>query len=158
MPMPKKPTSLHVLNGNPSKIKDLGKNEPKPKPIAPKPPAWLSKQAKKVWECHALQMENLGLLTEVDGIAFANLCQEQADMERRQKILNKLGDTMEYTNTKGEVNMVPRPEALLVHKGRQIIKAYCAEFGLTASSRSRIQVPGADDPEDEMEQLLRKKR
>ena len=158
MPMPKKPTSLHVLHGNPSKIKDLGKGEPQPKPIAPKPPTWLNKAAKKVWKDYASQMERLGLLTEIDGMAFANLCQEQADMERRQKVLNELGDNMEYTNTKGETNIITRPEALLVHKGRQIIKAYCAEFGLTCSSRGRIQLPSAPDEESAMSRLLNKKR
>ena len=154
--MPKKPTAIHVLNGNPSKIKNLGENEPKPKPVAPEPPKWLDRKAKSIWKDYARQMELIGLLTEVDGMAFANLCQEQADMERRQALINKAGDTIEYTNVKGATNIVTRPEVLLVQKSRMIIKAYCAEFGLTPSARGRIEVPGADDSEDEMERILKK--
>ena len=152
-----KPTALKLIEGNPGQ-RPLNQNEPKPKPVAPKPPTWMSKGAKKIWKEYAPKLERLNLLTEVDGMAFANLCQEQDDTIRRQKVLNEHGDTMEYTNTKGETNTITRPEALLVHKGRQIIKAYCAEFGLTVSARGRIQLPGQTDQGDEMEQLLRKKR
>ena len=38
---PPKPTYLKVLEGNPGK-RPLNENEPKPKPSAPKCPAWLS--------------------------------------------------------------------------------------------------------------------
>ena len=157
MPMPKKPTSLHLLHGNPSKIKDLGKNEPKPKPVAPKPPTWLDKEAKKEWKKIAPEMERLGLLTEIDQIAFANLCQEYSNLIKWQKVVSEHGATYEHTNVKGEKNIMTRPEAILLHKSKQLLKAYCAEFGMTASSRGRIQVPGQKDEEDEMETLLNKK-
>lgn len=155
--MPKKPTSLHVLEGNPSKIKDLGKNEPKPKPVAPKPPTWLDKEAKKEWKRLAPMIERLGLLTEADQIAFANLCQEYSNSIKWQNVIKEQGATYEHTNVKGEKNITTRPEAILLHKSRQLIKAYCAEFGLTPSSRGKIQVLGQKDEADEMESLLNKK-
>ena len=41
-----KPTHLKVLAGNPGK-RPLPKNEPKPKPIAPRCPQWLDPIARK---------------------------------------------------------------------------------------------------------------
>lgn len=146
------PTTLKVLNGNPGQ-RPINQNEPKPTPIAPDAPSWLSGRAKEIWQDHVPKMERIGLIAETDSIVMANLCQEQADMERRQAVINEKGDTIMHENTKGAANEVSRPEAIMIHKGRQLIKSYCAELGLTVSSRSRIQVPGHEE-EDEMEQLL----
>lgn len=90
MPTPKKPSALHVLNGNPSKIKDLGKNEPKPIPLMPDCPDWLPDAAKEIWKEEAPRLERLGLLTEIDGEEFARYClltvrARQAEREVEEK-------------------------------------------------------------------------
>jgi len=171
MPMPKKPTALHILHGNPSKIKDLGKNEPKPAPIAPKCPPFLSKDAKKEWKRVAPQLEKLGLLTQIDMVALAGYCQSYARWKEAEEFLNDFGTT--YTlwernddgSIKTDVHGKPImryiqqfPQVSIANKAMQQIRAFCAEFGMTPSSRGRIQVPGMEDREDEMEQMLNKKR
>ncbi len=167
MPTPKKPTALHVLNGNPSKIKDLGKNEPKPAPIAPKCPTFLSKDAKKEWKRVAPQLERLGLLTQIDMVALAGYCESYAQWKEAVEFMHEFGTT--YTlwerNDDGSIkvdvhgNPVMRymqqfPQVSIANKALTQIKAFCTEFGLTPSSRSRIQVPGAQEGEDPMEALL----
>ncbi len=74
-----KPTALKLLEGNPGKQK-LNKNEPMPKvpDVIPKPPKRLLPEAKKEWKRLAPAMVALGLLTEVDTSAVAELCQNYA--------------------------------------------------------------------------------
>ena len=65
-----KPTAVKVLEGNPGK-RSLNTNEPKPVKKAPRCPGWLEDEAKKEWKRMAKQMEQLGILTEIDMAAFA---------------------------------------------------------------------------------------
>ena len=61
---------------------------------------------------------------------------------------------MEYTNKNGSTNITARPEVNIATKYAQIIKSFCAEFGLTPSSRCRLLLPKdkEDDPfEDDFE-------
>ena len=169
MPTPKKPTALHVLNGNPSRIKDLGKNEPKPTLIAPKCPAFLSKNAKKEWKRIEPQLEKLGLLTQMDMAALAGYCESWAQWKEAVEFMHEFGTT--YTlwerNDDGSIKIdvhgspVMRyvqqfPQVSIANKALTQIKAFCTEFGLTPSARGRMQVPGQADANDEMESLLNK--
>lgn len=153
---PRKPTQLHIINGNPSKIKDLEKRaEPKPKPIMPKPPHWMDYYAKKEWDRVAPELERLGLLTIVDGAALENHCQNYAGWVRCQLIIKENGMTYEYTNKHGDTNVIARPEVRMAQAYSKLIQAFCGEFGLTPSSRSRMTLPGKDE-EDEFDRLLGK--
>lgn len=154
MPNHKKPTAIHLLNGNPSNIKDLGKREAKPAPIQPKHPDWLDDVAVVEWNRLAPTLTRLGLLTEIDYITFATFMQEYSDSIYLRLYIREHGRTFEYTNTKGESNQTTRPEVYMLQKCITNIKAYAIEFGLTASSRGRIIIPGMDDNLDPMEALL----
>ncbi len=68
----RKPTALKLLQGNPGK-RPLLKNEPKPK-VGCQPPPWLNVEARVQWKRLAPRLIELGLLTEIDGDAFAALC------------------------------------------------------------------------------------
>ena len=146
------PNQLKVINGNPGK-RPINQNEPKPNPLAPEPPDWLDELALREWHRLAPKLERLGLLTETDYIAFGNLMQEYSDMIKLRLFIREQGNTYEYTNVKGMTNTTVRPEAMQLEKKIANIKTLCVEFGLTPSSRSRIQVPGQEDADD-MEQLL----
>jgi phage terminase small subunit len=65
-----KPTHLKVLSGNPGR-RPLPESEPKPQPVAPPCPDWLPEEARAKWDELAPELERLGLLTAVDGPAFA---------------------------------------------------------------------------------------
>jgi P27 family predicted phage terminase small subunit len=146
-----KPTSLHVLNGNPSK-KNLDKqikNEPNPPKIAPECPAWLKDYAKKIWNKFYPELERLGLLTIVDEIAFASLCQNYATYIELEKLLEKEGRTVRSRT--GVIKT--RPEVHIANNALNFIKAFAVEFGLTPSSRGRIQLP-PEDLDSEFEKFL----
>ena len=64
-----KPTAVKVLEGNPGK-RSLNTAEPKPEKKAPRCPSWLEDEAKKEWKRMSKQLEQLGILTEIDMAAF----------------------------------------------------------------------------------------
>lgn len=138
-----KPTNLKILEGNPGK-RALNKSEPKPKPIAPKCPTWLDKEAKKEWKRVAPELERLGLLTIVDGTALAAYCQAYSRWKQAEEILQAEG--LIFATESGY--LMPRPEVKIAEKSMQLIKSFCAEFGLTPSSRGRMSLPEVDDGDD----------
>ncbi len=151
----KKPTELHVLNGNPSKIKDLGQGEPKPKPITGtvEPPEFLNEYAVKMWQRLFPILKNINLITEADLESFTMLCQSYGIWVDCEIELNNIRIT-EYTNKGGNTNDVEHELSKIGRQAFMQYKSLCTEFGLTPASRSRIQIMGADDEIDPMEQLL----
>lgn len=157
---PPKPTHLKVLAGNPGK-RPLNKNEPKPKPIAPKCPSWLDKEAKREWKRVAPELERLGLLTVVDGATLAAYCQSWSMYVAAQQKINEYFKehgklTYSYINKAGAENEIPIPEIAIAEKALKQVKAFCTEFGLTPSSRGRMTLPERGE-EDEFEAFLRSK-
>lgn len=142
-PVPK-PTKLKLIEGNPGK-RPLNQNEPKPEPIAPDPPKWLTGEAKKEWLRVAPELEKLGLLTRVDMAALAGYCQAYATWVKAEKILKKEGLT--FTTPNGYIQQ--RPEVSIAQKSLQIVRGFCAEFGLTPSARSRMSLPDQAGDEDD---------
>ena len=68
---PPKPVAIRELEGNPGK-RPIPK-VPEPTGAAPERPDWLSADAARAWDENATELENLGLLTGLDGAAFAAL-------------------------------------------------------------------------------------
>lgn len=136
----RKPTALKVLEGNPGKQK-LNPAEPKPRPQAPACPSWLQAEAREQWAELAPEMERLGLLTVVDGPAFAALCQTYARWREAEQKLSGGED--------GDPTAQERFH-LTAEIGRYLaqIRAFCSEFGLTPASRGRIQLPSAAQDDD----------
>ena len=152
------PTNLKVLYGNPGK-RPLNQHEPKPVPVSPKPPTWLPSEAKTMWKHLAPQLETLGLLTKIDGYAFAAVCQSYATWAKCQRYLLKHGLTMEIMKEDKDGNpytsyIQQRPEVSIGNKALLSFKAFCSEFGLTPSSRAGISTKPAEDELDPMEALL----
>lgn len=144
------PTNLRVLNGNPSK-RPLPQNEPKPKPIAPKCPQWLDKDAKTEWKRVATELEKLGLLTQIDRTAMAAYCQSYSRWKEAETALSKHGTVFKTPN--GYIQQLP--QVAIANKYAKMMKEFSQEFGLTPASRTRIEVKPAGEKEDPMEKLLR---
>ena len=142
-----KPKRLQLLQGRPGKRPPA--NEPKPPPIAPECPDWLADEAKEEWRRVAPKLERLGLLTEIDRTALAAYCQEYARWVEAEAVLAEVGMVIE--TEKGY--LYQRPELGIARKALQLIKSWCAEFGLTPSSRARMNLPEQSE-EDGLEKLL----
>ncbi len=144
------PTAIKVLEGNPGK-RELNMNEPKPKTKAPRCPTWLEEEAKKEWKRLSKQMEQLGILTEIDMAAFSGYCQAYARWKEAEEFITKHGTIVKTPS--GYWQQVP--QVSIAQTYLKIMNKFCEQFGLTPSSRSRIIANDLDSKEsDEMELLL----
>lgn len=151
------PSGWHILNGTKTKEQVDNSGEPKPAPITPSCPAWLSPEAKKLWKRLVPELQRIGVLTMVDGEALAGACQSWAVYVECERLLKKEGRTYQYTNKAGATNLLPRPEVAIGQRALADFRAFCSEFGLTPASRTRINTKaGRENEEDPMEALLDK--
>lgn len=143
-PGPKpKPTKVKKLKGNPGK-RALPKNEPQPgvPTIVPKPPTYLPSGAKKIWRKEAPKLIRLGVLSELDYKAFSMCCLVLWRHEEAEKQMKKAGNN----TLEGALSTTPsgyQEYSVLLnlsHKSMDLAMKYLAEFGMTPSSRSRIEV------------------
>lgn len=148
-----KPTALRVAEGNPGK-RALPVNEPQPEPLVeiPKPPSFLMDLAKKHWKEQAEILQRAGLLTEVDLDAFAAMCNSYATWVDAQRQLKKTG--MLVRGPSG--HPVMSPYISISEKALNRLLQYQKEFGLTPSSRTRVQLDSGDGEEDEFSEFLKK--
>src|SRR5450830_364039 len=157
-----KPVALKLLEGNPGRRK-LNTDEPKPLPIAPECPDWLLDDAKEEWKAMSAILERLGILTSVDKAAFAGYCQSYAKWKKAEEFIKKFGFTYKIPKKDKDGDVVSIfisafPEVSISRSSLEHVRQFCAEFGLTPSSRGRISLPSNKEDEDPMEKLFNQKR
>ena len=145
-----KPTALKELEGNPGK-RQLNSNEPKPKAKAPSCPKWLDDDAKKEWRRLSKQMEQMGILTEIDMAAFAGYCQAYSRWKAAEEFISKHGSIVKTPS--GYWQQVP--QVSIAQQYLKQMQKFCEQFGLTPASRSRIVADTKQNEYiDEMDKLL----
>ena len=77
--------------------------EPKPEPAAPLKPVGLSPAAGVVWDELVPQLDAAGMVTPVDGRAFARYCELFPVWDELLGFLRKSGHAHPIKNSKGEV-------------------------------------------------------
>jgi len=156
-----KPVKLKLLEGNPGRRK-LNMDEPKPAPIAPECPDWLLDDAKEEWKEMSATLERLGILTSIDKAAFAGYCQSYAKWKKAEEFIKKFGFTYKIPKKDKEGNVVSIfiaafPEVSIARSSLEHVRQFCAEFGLTPSSRGRMSLPSSNgDIDDPMAALWKK--
>ena len=144
------PTAIKELEGNPGK-RPLNAKEPKPVKKAPSWPKWLEPEAKKEWRRLSKQLEQLGVLTELDMASFAAYCQAYARYKEAEEFITQHGSIVKTPS--GYWPQVPQVAQAQTYS--KIMLRLAEQFGLTPSARSRIIAGGGDSaPADEMEELL----
>ena len=138
------PTALKILKGE-TRTERLNKNEPKPQPVMPECPIELNERARAVWDGLGKILVRLGILTEVDGLAFAALCQEWARYV-------DLSDNKDLVQTFESGARQVAPEVSASHKCLTQLLRLFAEFGLTPSSRARLSIGPSET--DDFEDLI----
>jgi len=148
-----KPTALKKLEGNPGR-RPLNGSEPQPRSDCPECPAWLSDEAKEEWNRIAPELHRLGLLTYVDMAALAGYCESWAQYQRAVKYINENGDFFVMYNEDGSVRYMQQvPQVAIASNALKHVRAFAAEFGLTPSSRSKLNVKPPEE-KSELEELL----
>ena len=139
-----KPTSLRLLEGNPSK-RALPKNEARPRRADSYPPPHsLSTEAREQWTRIAPQLLEAGLLTELDTFALELLCVVLARWQEANRHI--AADGMVVLNSRGR--QTQSPYLRIASTCFNQIRAMHSEFGLTPSSRSRIDLSNRPSGED----------
>jgi len=144
-----KPTALKTLEGNPGKRK-INKNEPKPNSKIPQCPDWLEPEAKAEWNRRGKQLLALGILTEVDEVAFAGYCQAYARWREAEEFISQHGCIVKTPS--GYWQQVP--QVAIANKSLMVVIRFCEQFGMTPSSRSRLAVDARDGSENDMMEFI----
>ena len=144
------PTTVRILRGNKGK-RPANPCEPQPERKAPPCPDHLDQAAKKEWKRLCKLLLRIGVLTEADGLSLANLCQAWSTLVKAQTKLNETG--MLFKTPSGYVQQSPLLG--IVNSCIDTVTKLSREFGLTPSSRSRLQVEPEPAPESPMGRLIR---
>src|ERR1035441_496155 len=145
-----KPTAIKEMMGNPGK-RPLNSSEPKPSGHASCPKR-LDKEAKKEWRRVCRQLETMGLLTSVDRNSLAAYCICWSHAVKAEEDVGKLGHTIVISriDSKGVRHVVgvkKNPALSVVTDMLALMRQYAVEFGMTPSSRSRIEAPTKQNDE-----------
>jgi P27 family predicted phage terminase small subunit len=137
------PTHLKLINGNPGKRR-LNANEAKPDLARPMPPPFLNDDAKVEWGRLVDRLYEVGLMTEIDRAALAAYCQAYGRWAVAERALAKMAEADAdfgalMTKTK-DGNLIQNPIVGVANRAMSDMVKYGAEFGMTPSARSRIDV------------------
>lgn len=136
-----KPTALKLLTGNPGK-RAINKNEPAASKSKPRPPSWLNGRAKSIFRLLVKRLDGMGYASASHTEALALAAWRLEQVEACGKLLNENGLTYETKNQRNATVVKPRPEVAMQGEAARHAQSLLAEFGLTPSSATRIQVPG----------------
>ena len=151
---PPTPTKILKLRGSYHAEHRAG--EPEPEVARPDRPEWLCELAAVAWDQIVPELDAMNILGRIDGNALARYCTLWARWRECDDKITKYGDSFAIKNEKGEtVGFHPFPHSVQANKLCQLLSRLEGEFGMTPSSRSRIQVPGnKPKQEDEREYRL----
>lgn len=138
-PGPKpKPPKLLLLNGRSDGKDSGGRTVPAPPPFkraAPRPPTWLSREAKAEWRRVAPGLERLDLVKPEDRAALAAYCEIWARYVAAVKQYTAEGLVLANPDT-GRQHQ--HPAVAIANAAESQLRHYAAEFGLTPSAERNV--------------------
>lgn len=148
-----KPTAMRIREGNKGH-RPLNQDEPVPPPGTPHCPTWLPADAKTVWYETLPMLQEMGVMSLIDGAALENYCQVMARWRRAEQFLAKHGSCYAATNKTGQKYLAQYPQVNEAAKLLALVKAYQQEFGMTPSARSGLHVEKAATTVDPLDEFL----
>lgn len=137
-----KPTEMKRLAGNPGK-RQLNEREPAPRAMLPVCPAHVQGEARKEWRRMGRQLIDLGVMTSVDKAGLAAYCVAYARWVEAELQVTKLGTVVKTANG----NLIQNPYLAVANRAMEQMTKMAGEFGMTPSSRSRVQTQaGGNEP------------
>lgn len=134
-----KPTALKRLAGNPGK-RPLNEREPQFAPTLPPCPRHVTGEARREWRRVGRELLRHGVLATVDRAALAAYCVAYARWVEAEAQVAKLGTIVKTSNG----NLIQNPYLAVANRAMEQMTKLAAEFGMTPSSRSRVQVAEPD--------------
>ena len=153
------PTKLKLLKGTqPCRI---NKSEPKPTDGRPDPPARLDAESKLEWHRLCDQLAAMGVLNISHGFALAIYCGAYSRLLIANEALKEhgalliTGDSTGDDGAEGRIVIKSNPAAAIAAQCERIMLAVLTEFGLTASSASKVSATHED--KDEFADFIKKR-
>lgn len=140
-----KPNHLKLIDGNPGK---RAIEKPKVAPSRPIAPHDMTAEAKREWSYVVPHLDALGLLHKVDRAALRAYCELVSTNIAATRDLEKRG----YFVEGADGGIVKNPAVSVQTQTATQIRLFSSEFGLTAASRMRLELPdpsataGGEDP------------
>lgn len=136
MARPRKPTALKLLQGNPSR-RPLNNDEPKSEALTldSQPPADISEDGKELWPVVCAELTASGVLTRLDEAALALYCESKARYNLASEQVEDQGAVI-----MGAQAEVVNPWYRIMKFEIEIQTKLLIQFGMTPSSRSRVQI------------------
>jgi len=141
----RQPAELKLLKGTLRPSRERAER-PKPLTAAPPCPNWLSPVARTEWKRIVPELFRIGVLSRIDMAALAAYCENYAVMVQCSNYIRRKGGYAKYLAGK---NSQTAPHITAMNKAAAHIRAFCTEFGMTPSSRGRMEVPKQDEQADE---------
>jgi P27 family predicted phage terminase small subunit len=144
-----KPTHLKLVLGNPGKRR-LSKNEPKPDLQIPPVPDDLCEDALLEWGRVSVELFKLGLLAGVDRAALAAYCAAWGRWVKAERALREQ-DHLPYgglVHITDKGNYIQNPLIGISNKAANDIVRFAEQFGMTPSSRARVNGSGDQKESD----------
>lgn len=126
--------ALKELAGNPGK-RPLNAREPHPRAVMPTCPKHLTGEARREWRRMGRELLALGVLTSVDRAALAAYCQAWGRWVEAELKVAELGAITKTENG----NLVQNPYLSVANRAMEQMTRLAGEFGMTPSSRGRVQ-------------------
>lgn len=133
------PTATLARRGSP-KAKHRNNTEPQPATGIPSPPYALGEVEAQMWAKLCRDLNDIGVLTVIDGNALARYCTIWAAWRRVMNVITTVGDTYETLSREGATIPRKRPEVEMSQKYADQLLRLEQQFGLTPASRSSIEV------------------
>ena len=135
-----KPTALKELAGNPGK-RALNRREPKPANGLPTCPRHLTGEARRESRRGAGELARMGVVTVVDRAALAAYCQAWARWVEAEGEVARLGTIVKTAGG----NLIQNPYLAVANRALEQMTRLAGEFGMTPSSRSRVQAQAGEE-------------
>lgn len=145
-----KPTQLKILTGNPGK-RPLPVNEPTPTAGLRKCPKHLKGAAKKFWLEWAPILDGCGISTEADTQAFIYAAEQHGEYVYNSERIAIEGRVIEQVGSMGQITRSQNPHWNMAQQALKNVTRFLTEFGMTPSSRSRVEKTGPKEDPDSLE-------
>ncbi len=138
----RKPTPTAVLKLRGTYRNDRHGNALYIDPSLPPCPYYLPNRAKKVWREAVRRLSAAGVLTELDGNALTRYCDAFIRWRDAAAFLDKNGTYYPVRDENGRLKHLRQfPQVLQYNSFNRALLSLEQEFGMTPSSRSRINAP-----------------
>jgi P27 family predicted phage terminase small subunit len=141
---PPTPTAVLKLRGSTRATRKREAREVRSPEGTPDRPDWLDDEAKRAWDELLPLLQNMGVLTRIDGHTLTRYCRLWSRWRQAETFIQEHGVMFPIKDDKGQMKCVQQwPQVAIANNLAQQLTRLGQELGLSPSARARLQIPGA---------------